>query len=314
MEYVRKQRWANYSSSKCKEYLRNDFSHECAYCKLQEQEVGFVGLDFFEIDHFKPQSLDLPDTHKYHNLYYSCKKCNNEKSDTWDTKLLDPCTDDIFSGSNPAIVGGKKENQYKYSAQNGRGTVYINTFKLNSRRHIHIRKARENHENNLHMINNLIDEILLKFQHNTELHDLKDLIFQLDNLRHLKQQELDNLPKDEMFEKAEEYLKDKGIENSLVFEEYNMDIKMKLNGSTYYCELFVDNSVEEKTEYRKNISVEKLTTWFEKLNYNFGILFYYPRINRMYFYPISDNVRLLDITGYNKKYKQIKLDEQYLFK
>lgn len=109
MEYVRKQRWANYSSPKCKEYLRNDFSHECAYCKLQEQEVGFVGLDFFEIDHFKPQFLDLPDTHKYHNLYYSCEKCNNEKSDTWDTKLLDPCTDDIFSGSNPAIVGGKKK-------------------------------------------------------------------------------------------------------------------------------------------------------------------------------------------------------------
>ena len=47
MEYVRKQRWANYSSPKCKEYLRNDFSHECAYCKLQEQEVGVVGLDFF---------------------------------------------------------------------------------------------------------------------------------------------------------------------------------------------------------------------------------------------------------------------------
>ena len=49
MEYIRKQRWANYLSPKCKEYLRNDFSHECAYCKLQEQEVGIVGLDFFEI-------------------------------------------------------------------------------------------------------------------------------------------------------------------------------------------------------------------------------------------------------------------------
>lgn len=232
MEYIRKQRWANYLSPKCKEYLRNDFSHECAYCKLQEQEVGIVGLDFFEIDHFKPQSLNLPDTHKYHNLYYSCEKCNNEKSDIWDTKLLDPCTDDIFSGINPAIIGGKKENHYKYIAKNDRGTFYINTFKLNSRTQIRFRKARENHENSLHTINTLIDEILLKFQHNAELHDLKDLIFQLDNLRHLKQQELDKLPKDEMFEKAEEYLNDKGIENSLVFEEYNMDFKMKFNGST----------------------------------------------------------------------------------
>ncbi len=47
MEYIRKQRWANYLSPKCKEYLRNDFSHECAYCKLQEQEVGIVGRPLY---------------------------------------------------------------------------------------------------------------------------------------------------------------------------------------------------------------------------------------------------------------------------
>lgn len=119
------------------------------------------------------------------------------------------------------------------------------------------------------------------------------------------------LPKDEMFEKAEEYLNDKGIENSLVFEEYNMDFKMKFNGSTYYCELLVDNSLEEKTEYRKNISVEKLTTWFEKLNSNFGILFYYPRINRMYFYPVSNNMTLPEITD-GKKIRQIKINDKCL--
>ena len=221
------------------------------------------------------------------------------------------CTDDIFSGINPAIIGGKKENHYKYIAKNDRGTFYINTFKLNSRTQIRFRKARENHENSLHTINTLIDEILLKFQYNAELHDLKDLIYQLDNLRHLKQQELGKLPKDEMFEKAEEYLNDKGIENSLVFEEYNMDFKMKFNGSTYYCELLVDNSLEEKTEYRKNISVEKLTTWFEKLNSNFGILFYYPRINRMYFYPVSNNMTLPEITD-GKKIRQIKINDKCL--
>lgn len=278
---------------------------------IENEAYSQLGLDFFEIDHFKPQSLNLPDTHKYHNLYYSCEKCNNEKSDIWDTKLLDPCTDDIFSGINPAIIGGKKENHYKYIAKNDRGTFYINTFKLNSRTQIRFRKARENHENSLHTINTLIDEILLKFQYNAELHDLKDLIYQLDNLRHLKQQELGKLPKDEMFEKAEEYLNDKGIENSLVFEEYNMDFKMKFNGSTYYCELLVDNSLEEKTEYRKNISVEKLTTWFEKLNSNFGILFYYPRINRMYFYPVSNNMTLPEITD-GKKIRQIKINDKCL--
>lgn len=311
MEYIRKKRWANYSNPKCKEYLRNDFSHECAYCKLQEQEVGIVGLDFFEIDHFKPQSLNLPDMHKYHNLYYSCEKCNNEKSNIWNEKLLDPCADDIFSGNTPAIVGGKKENGYKYIAQNDEGLFYINTFKLNSRTQIRFRKARDNHENNLHQINTLIDEILSKFQCHKDLQNLKGLIFQLDNLRQLKQKELEKLPKDEMFEKAEKHLNDKCIENSLVFEEYNMDIKMKLNGITYYCELLVDKSTEVKTEYRKNISVEKLVTWLEKLNYNFGVLFYYPRINRMYFYPISNNMTLSEIKD-SKKVIQIKFDTQCL--
>ncbi len=117
MEYVRKYRWANYSSPKCREYLRNDFSHECAYCKLKEQEVGIAGQYIFEIDHFKPQRLNLPDVHQYHNLYYACSKCNKEKSDIWDEKLLDPCADDIFSGDNPAIIEGTRKNRYKYTAQ-----------------------------------------------------------------------------------------------------------------------------------------------------------------------------------------------------
>ena len=147
----------------------------------------------------------------------------------------------FFPDNNPAIVGGKKENHYKYIARNDRGTFYINTFRLNSRTQIRFRKAREKHENNLHVINSLIDEILLKIQDNADLYDLKDLIFQLDNLRYIKQQELAKLPKDEMFEKAETYLRNKGIESSFIFEEYNIDIKMKYDDNTYYCELVIDN-------------------------------------------------------------------------
>lgn len=36
MEYQRKFRWANYKTPKCKEYLRNDFSHECVYCRKKK--------------------------------------------------------------------------------------------------------------------------------------------------------------------------------------------------------------------------------------------------------------------------------------
>lgn len=69
--------------------------------------------------------------------------------------------------------------------------------------------------------------------------------------------------------------------------------------------------MEEKTEYRKNLSVEKLNVWFEKLKSNFGVLFYYPQINRMYFYPVSDKIILSDISESNKL-KQIKIGAEYL--
>ena len=145
-------------------------------------------MDFFEIDHFKPQSLNLPDTHKYHNLYYSCEKCNNEKSDIWDTKLLDPCTDDIFSGINPAIIGGKKRriiiNILPKTIEEHFILIPLNLIP----EHKSVSGKQEKIMKTAYTINTLIDEILLKFQYNAELHDLKDLIYQLDNLRHLKQQ------------------------------------------------------------------------------------------------------------------------------
>lgn len=310
MEYVRKYRWANYLTPKCKEYLRNDFSHECAYCKLQEQEVGIAGQYIFEIDHFKPQRLKLPDVHQYHNLYYACSKCNKEKSDIWDEKLLDPCVDDIFSGDNPAIIEGTQENQYKYTAQNDRGEFYINTFKLNSRAQIRIRKARENHQKNIYTINTLIDEILMKSQNNEKLQDLGDLVSQLNILKNLHSQEM-TFPKDELFVKAEEYLTARKIESRWVFEEYNMDMKLKINDDTYYCELIVDDSEQERTEYRKNLSMEKLRVWFQKLKCNFGVLFYFPKVNRMYFYAVSNN---LDLLGSSRaiKSKQIKINDGHL--
>ena len=65
-EYIRKYRWANYETPKCKEYLRNDFSHECAYCKLQEKEVGIIDGTYFEVD-----ILDL-NRMRIHRLIHIC--------------------------------------------------------------------------------------------------------------------------------------------------------------------------------------------------------------------------------------------------
>lgn len=314
MEYQRKFRWANYETPKCKEYLRNDFSHECAYCKLQEKEVGLIDANYFEIDHFRPQSKgDLSfNPHVYSNLYYACEKCNGEKSDKWSEELLDPCKDDVFSGRCPPITGGYKEDTlYRYIAQDERGSYYIDTFKLNSRHHIRIRKRRINRENNIHQINNLTDEILQKFESKKNLANLDQLIKQLDDLRLSKKEELSNLSKDEKFQLVEEYLTLRNIKNSIVLEEYNMDFKIKIEEVSYYCEVVVDNSEADNEVKRKFLDTEKLTIWFENLRYQFGVLYYYPKIEKLYFFPISKLMTKSDLSDFGSK-KQICLTEKYL--
>ncbi len=314
MEYQRKFRWANYETPKCKEYLRNDFSHECAYCKLQEKEVGLIDANYFEIDHFRPQSDDDKafNPHLYSNLYYSCEKCNGEKSDTWSEVLLDPCKEDVFSGECPPIIGGyKADTLYKYIAQDDRGTYYIDTFKLNSRHHIRIRKRRVNRQNNIHQIDALMDEILHKFDSKKNITNLDQLIEQLDHLRLSKKEELANLSKDEKFESVEEYLTLRNIKNSIVFEEYNMDIKIKIEEVSYYCELVVDNSDNDNEVKQKFLDTEKLSIWFEKLGYQFGILYYYSKLDKLYFYPISKLINKSDIAEFGCR-KQIKLSEEHL--
>lgn len=282
MEYQRKFRWANYETIKCKEYLRNDFSHECAYCKLQEKEVGLIDSNYFEIDHYRPQSINNQsfNPHIYDNLYYSCEKCNSEKSNTWSDILLDPCKENIFSGEHPPIIGGYDvDSLYKYIAQDDRGTYYIDTFKLNSRHHIRIRKRRKNRENNIHQIDALIDEILHKLNLKKNLTNSKQLIEQLDRLRLSKNEELSNLSRDENFEAVEDYLTQRGVKNSIVFEEYNMDFKIKINEISYYCELIVDDLDTDNEVKQKFLDKEKLTVWFDKLKYEFGILYYYTKLD-----------------------------------
>lgn len=298
MEYVRKKRWVTYHGKKCKEYLRNDFSHECAYCKLQESEVGFVTKEFFEIDHFKPQDMHDENVHKYPNLYYCCEKCNGEKSNIWSEELLDPCRDDIFCGDAPAIKGGNAEDGYILEAVNEKGTLYIDTFKLNSRYQVEIRRKRADRKNRIKEINTLIDEIIGKIQSNASLSHISSLAERLAELRQLKQTETEMLGMDPVFAKAQECLSDQAIQYNLVFRELDLDFEIKIGDETYLCELIIDTSTEAKDSYNKRIDTEKLSEWFSLENTKVGVLFYYPHIERMYFLPLSDLLKKSDIECY----------------
>lgn len=79
--------------------LKEDFNSRCGYCN----DLDKFRLQYFEIDHFVPKVfLNKISITEYSNLVYSCRSCNNSKSNKWPTKnelvhnnydtgWIDPC-------------------------------------------------------------------------------------------------------------------------------------------------------------------------------------------------------------------------------
>ena len=82
--------------------LRLDFNERCGYCDCWDK----FKTTYYEIDHFVPKSiLTIKLKTDYSNLVYSCKSCNNAKSNQWPTNdqniynqnnqgFIDPCHND----------------------------------------------------------------------------------------------------------------------------------------------------------------------------------------------------------------------------
>lgn len=71
-----------------KNYLEKDFTSRCGYTYCQQEWFG--GKRNFQIDHFKPKSINPELETKYSNLVYSCSYVNRAKSD--DVGIyIDPC-------------------------------------------------------------------------------------------------------------------------------------------------------------------------------------------------------------------------------
>jgi hypothetical protein len=81
--------------------LRWDFFFTCPFCLLHEAQVspdGAAGSSQFWIEHLVPQSQRSDLRNTYHNLVYTCRRCNQARrsrarSDTTGRRLLDPCAD-----------------------------------------------------------------------------------------------------------------------------------------------------------------------------------------------------------------------------
>src|SRR5271165_2628222 len=77
------------------EALRRDFEDRCAYSL---RHTLHSGIQCMEIDHFNPR-LTGASRHRYHNLMWSTRLCNNAKRDYWPNsaerkmgvRFLNPC-------------------------------------------------------------------------------------------------------------------------------------------------------------------------------------------------------------------------------
>src|SRR5439155_15211214 len=71
---------ANYAAYQYyRPWLRDEFAFRCVYC-LKRETWGQATFEF-ELDHFKPQSLDPQLKLDYLNLVYACRRCNAVKRD-----------------------------------------------------------------------------------------------------------------------------------------------------------------------------------------------------------------------------------------
>jgi len=99
--------------------LKIDFENRCGYCN----DIDNWRFNWFEIDHFIPQRrnkkqfLTIKSPTDYSNLVYSCRSCNNAKSNKWPSNnetipnlnsegFIDPC-DDAYNNQFDRLTTGK---------------------------------------------------------------------------------------------------------------------------------------------------------------------------------------------------------------
>ena len=290
MDYRRKKHWVKYRSDKCKMYLRNDFRFECAYCGMREKD-NTIGEFGFEKDHFISRlstsdwNLDI-----YENMVYSCRKCNNTKSDQHIELTLDPCKDDIYGGDSPHIKKMGVENHYKLQAVTQEGQTFIDALQLNSRFY---RKMREKQFQN-DEIRKEIHDVLEGKSFQTLPNEVDRLIKSLVNRSYLDEETdefrcgISKAGKD--LYKVLDKLNGKEINYKLVFDDHDLDVIINFNGITYYCEVRVsDYSGTQRRGPR--IDKEKKKVWLS-IGDRCGILYYYKNVDIMelYVYGKEENV------------------------
>lgn len=280
MDFQRKNRWVRYPSDKCKLYLRNDFNFECAYCRMSENDVGTLAEEAFEKDHFEAQSNSSEeDIHRYSNMVYACRKCNNRKSNKKINLILDPCKDDIYSGENAHVyVNDNAELEYRTP----QGKEFIENMNLNNRFYCKMRKK----QSELHKDDEDI-EICLNVLKERSIPE--EIINKLS--AKLKNEEANKEIQDqeeikcgvsfagECFKQVLDILKRNKWDYELILDEYEKDVKIQFENSEYQCEIVI-NKKSDKPVSTMRINSDRVD-WLQDNKDLFGELYYYSKIGRL---------------------------------
>lgn len=291
MDYIRKKRWVRYQHLKCKMYLRNDFGFECAYCRMRERDTGNLLEDYFEKDHFMAKNgktgalLD-----EYENLIYACAKCNGTKSNKDVYLLLDPCKDNIYSGSDPHVTNLGKSGKYQLIGNTREGRQYIESLQLNSKFYRELRQRQEQADKGNQELGKLLDDI----SDYTDVSD--DLIHKLETLVRDHYMFPAEMPQDisyrcgrskagKAFQEVFGILDELSFSYELLFDEHDIDIKLQMNEKEYLCEIILNDEAEKPV---RNIRVKKeqRENWDLK-ECRYGVLYYYMKMGSLEFFSIG---------------------------
>lgn len=315
-EYQRKHRNLNYFSPRCKEYLRTDFSYECAYCKTNEAE-SISGQKLYEIDHFKPQDQFSEDSnlHEYNNLFYSCSICNGKsgKSNKWSTNLLNPCEDKIYSGKLHVVYPKDDIDNFKLTPNSEKGKLFIETFNLNQYDHREIRKKRwelQQRKNEKMLLIRDIGNTLTLLKGNSTVEAIKDsLIDKIDKLKN-DIEDIENsfsISEDVGHTVFKERL-GSFVSLNHINEDYNIDYEFIYKGIHIKCTLLKDEDIKFTCGKKmKRIDIRDAEIW--KNNDNKIIAFLVDLSRRKIYYcdikKVLENTELDD----TKKTFTVSIDE-----
>ena len=116
-----------------RERLRARFGFRCAYCGVEESEVGSL----LTTDHFQPTSKGGSDNAG--NWVYSCHACNEFKGDFWPSDAAEPL---LHPGRDDLSVHFRETEDGVLLALTPRGALFIETVRLNRPQLIESRQRR----------------------------------------------------------------------------------------------------------------------------------------------------------------------------